>query len=766
MKNSERKAESRRERIVVLALVVLALALRLLYHFEMRGNIRVEHLQLDEQFHHRWAKTMVAGDWVGKEVYFRAPLYPYVVAAVYVVSSNDVGTVRILQHLAGAAAVLLIYIMGRMLFGFRAAVIAALLAAGYAVVIHFEGRLLFDFPVAFLALLWLTLALRWSGRPSGLRFAALGFLFGLMCTMRPTFLPLAIPVFGYLLWFEVKQERLRLAAPLVLSFLVPVVFVTARNAIIGGDPVVIASQGGINFYIGNNPQADGMSSAVPDAGGLAWEPRQLEFIAQQSFGRPVRPSEVSRYWYSRGFAFVFDQPLAFLHLTLKKVYLFWSRIEIKNNLSFYSFERASSILKLLPVGFWLIGPLGIAGMVLAWKNYPRSRLLVVFIVSYMLVTVAFFVCDRFRLPIVPLLCVFSGFTVHYLVASWSERQLRELFLAAVPLTAGTLLVNTNFVQLRPEIEFGDEEVQALAALQSGAFATAAELYDKLATLNPENSGARINQGIALWGAGKMEDAARAFRAGIGANPYSGSLNLAHLFFNLHQMDSASLYAERAIAAGPVSPGGYVIAAKCLIVRQKLAEAQRVLLQGAKACGEEFVYGEYLLAGLYLDRGNLAAADSIYRKVLAQTAQPQQPDYMLESERTRFGEERSTVYGKSLHGIGRVFGLRGRLDSSEAYLRAAARQLPTRADIVGDWGVCLLRLKRLNEADSVMQRSLGLKPDNPAMWLNYGTVLAHKGELARARTAAARALALKQDFPEARRLFDVLSAQLSKERKKE
>ncbi len=762
MTQAKQTRTDRSERTIILIVVAVALALRLLYHVEMRGNVLAEHLQLDEKFHDRWATSIVAGDWIGKGVFFRAPLYPYLLAVVYALFTDGVSAMRILQHLAGAAAVLLVYVLGKYLFGFRAALIAAILGALYAVLIYFEGRLLFDVPLSLLALLWLTLALRVAERPTLFSFAALGFLFGLICTMRPTFLPLSLPLFGYLLVREVKEARVRvrLGAALILSFLLPVALVTARNAIVGGDAVVIAGQGGINFYIGNNPHADGITPAVPEAGGVAWENRHVAFIAQRDLGRAVSPSEVSRYWYKRAFSFVLDEPLTFLHLTLKKIYLFWSHIEIKNNLSFYSFERESSILSALPVGFWLVGPLGLAGMVLAWSRFPRSRLLVLFVLSYMLVTVAFFVCDRFRLPVVPVMCVFSGFTLHFLLVLWEKRDRRALLRAGVLIVLAALLVNTNLARLRPDVDAGTEEVHALAALRSGKFATAAELFGRVAMLDPENVGARVNQGIAWWGLGRMEDAAAAFRSGIGADPYPALLNLAHLYFNLQQIDSASLYAERAIAARPYAPGGYVLAAKSLLLQQKPVQAREVLLKGAEACGEDFIYGEYLLAGLLLDEGNFVAADSLYREVLLRTAHKEQPDYMLESERARFGEELSTLYGKSLHGRGLIFGMRGQLDSSEVYLRAAAHHLPTRADILGDWGVCLLRRNRLHEADSVLQQSLRLRPDNAAIWLNYGTVLAYKGDLPRARNAVGQALALKPDFPEARRLFAVLTDQLS------
>ncbi len=753
---------SRPERTFLLVLMAFALALRLLYHGEMRGHILTEHLQLDEQFHERWAKAIAGGDVVGTGVFFRAPLYPYLLAVLYALFDHAADTARILQHLAGVVVVLLVYVLGRSLFGVRAAIVGAILAATYAVMIAFEGRLLFDFPVTFLALLWLTLAVRTDSDAVWHRYLLLGSLFGLICTMRPTFLPLAVPLFGSLLWINVKQNhtRVRYGLVLVVAFLLPVGAVTLRNAVVGGDAVVIASQGGINFYIGNNPLADGMTPAVPELGGVIWENRQAEYEAEKALGRPVHPSEVSSFWYAKAWEFIRSEPWAFIKLTLKKLYLFWSHIEIKNNLSFYSFERASSVLSHLPVGFWLVGPLGLAGAMLAWKNERRSRLLTLFIITYCLVIVAFFVCDRFRLPVVPLLCIFAGYTVHRAVDALHRRDRKLLVRLAALVATGALLVNTNLAQLRPEIDFGEEEVRAQAALDEGNFARAAELYGRIATLYPENFGARVNQGIALWNMGRLEEAAAAFRAGIGADPYPAVLNLAHLYFTLHRLDSSYAYAERAIAARPFAPGGYVIAARCLAARRHYEQAEQTLKQGLRACGQDFIYGEYLLAGLYLQQGKLSPADSVYRHVLRRTAGARQPEYMIESERSRYGEDLRTVHARSLHALGIIFGMRGRLDSSEVYLREAAHRLPARADIVGDWGVCLMRLNRLQEADSVMQRALQLNPGNATIWFNYGTLSAYQGKLEQARNAVRRALDIKKDFREAQRLLMIIEAQLA------
>ena len=94
-----------------------------------------------------------------------------------------------------------------------------------------------------------------------------------------------------------------------------------KNMVRGGDPVLIASQGGINFFLGNNPGANGRAaiapcgwSDIPDDfrrrhAGSIWD-RELiwmsgRYLAAREAGRTdLEPSEVSPYWFGRTGAFL------------------------------------------------------------------------------------------------------------------------------------------------------------------------------------------------------------------------------------------------------------------------------------------------------------------------------------------------------------------------------------------------------------------------------------------------------------------------------
>ena len=53
------------------------------------------------------------------------------------------------------------------------------------------------------------------------------------------------------------RRAILFAVLFAIAFAAPPAAVTIRNRVVGGDWVVVASQGGVNFYIGNNPAAIG-----------------------------------------------------------------------------------------------------------------------------------------------------------------------------------------------------------------------------------------------------------------------------------------------------------------------------------------------------------------------------------------------------------------------------------------------------------------------------------------------------------------------------
>ena len=63
----------------------------------------------------------------------------------------------------------------------------------------------------------------------------------------------------------------------------------------------MSSHGGLNFYIGNNPQADGTYSGVPGiTPNIAGQQDDAKRVAEHAEGRPLADGDVSAHFYARG----------------------------------------------------------------------------------------------------------------------------------------------------------------------------------------------------------------------------------------------------------------------------------------------------------------------------------------------------------------------------------------------------------------------------------------------------------------------------------
>jgi tetratricopeptide (TPR) repeat protein len=334
--------------------------------------------------------------------FFVSPLYIYFLRALGV----SVVAARIVQIILGAFAVVLIFETARRWFGEWPAMIAAFLAIFTGVISFYEVTILqaaLDPFLVALALFLLTIALGVGtgfSRPRPAEagphtwFAAVGVAIGLFVLNRPNAL-LWVPVLVVLiLWLRGWRE----AAVLAMAFVVPIALVTIRNYVVSHQLVMIASHGGLNFYIGNNPDADGTYHHVPGI---------RPTIAGQAEDAPrVEAREGS--FYARAWQWIGSHPLAAAALFVRKLAYTFNQIDLALNYSYSFFTKdVSSPLKFLIVGPWLLFPLGIVGAL----RYARDRQFAIwasFIPMYAISVAIFFVSSRYRLPLLIPMCITAG----------------------------------------------------------------------------------------------------------------------------------------------------------------------------------------------------------------------------------------------------------------------------------------------------------------------------------------------------------------------
>jgi len=106
----------RTDLILSLAIFFLALGVRLLYLFQIEAIPLFYNLAADSRAYDEWAQQIASGDWLGREVVYQAPLYPYFLALLQFILGRDLWWIRVVQMVLGAFSCSLLYWVGRSFF--------------------------------------------------------------------------------------------------------------------------------------------------------------------------------------------------------------------------------------------------------------------------------------------------------------------------------------------------------------------------------------------------------------------------------------------------------------------------------------------------------------------------------------------------------------------------------------------------------------------------------------------------------------------------
>jgi tetratricopeptide (TPR) repeat protein len=399
---------------------LLAAVLKLVYVHERVGLPDVDHPTLDSRFHDQWARGIAFGQWtpdlerIRTEAYFRAPLYPYFLAAVYRWLGDGPILLFTIQALLGALTTAVMYSFCRATVGPAAAWVAVALCIGYWPFTYHEAERML--PALSLPLDMLLLAvLVVAGRTGKYSYTCLaGVVAGLSAITRPSVL-IVLPLGMLWLFLRVRVNTWRHVTLLALATMVVILPVTLRNAVVGRDFVPIAWQGGVNFFIGNNAESNGVIAVIPGARADWWGGfEDTRRMAEAEAGHPLKPSQISRYWYKKGFRFLKDDPGTAIQLYLRKLRLLIGNAEPSNERQLYFRREQSSVLQFLFVNFAFIISTAVIGIAAicrsqAPKHAKLDHLLpLYFAVPYAAGILLFFVTSRFRLPVVLFLIPLSA----------------------------------------------------------------------------------------------------------------------------------------------------------------------------------------------------------------------------------------------------------------------------------------------------------------------------------------------------------------------
>lgn len=404
---------------LILAAAAVGIALRLAFGF---GYWVGEVLTRDEREYLSLARGIASGagfvydadvlDDPG-EPFGRAPGYPAFLALVG--AGRDVATsvpasAKAAQSLVGGAGVLLAGLLATRLGGRRAGVAAAFIAAVYPPLVWISAYALSEalfWPLGLLLASTFDRLLSTDRRAARRAAIVCGLLLGACALIRPgtlVFGPLAACV---LLWR-------RQAAPLLIVGLTTVAVIapwTARNYARHDRLLLVAADGGVTFWTGNNPLARG-------EGDFAANPQlRRENDALRARHPGLTEEAMEPIYYREALAWIAARPLDWLVLEARK--LFYLVVPAGPSYRLHSPRYyAASVVSYMLV---LIG--AAIGLRRVGRGVARTPGLWLLAGSAVVVCLVFFPQERFRIPIIdPSLVICAGALRARPVAMSPERR--------------------------------------------------------------------------------------------------------------------------------------------------------------------------------------------------------------------------------------------------------------------------------------------------------------------------------------------------------
>jgi tetratricopeptide (TPR) repeat protein len=636
--------------------------------------------------------------------FFVSPLYVYFLAAVFALGGT-LFTAQLIQIGLGTAGIGMLYATAGHWFGHRAAVVGASLAILNGVFTFNEVLILQSALDPFLvswALYALTRTMAGGGTGA---FASAGAALALLALNRPNALVFAVAAAGVVVVAQWRRGSVRAAAVLILSLAAVLAANAARNYAASGEAVLIASHGGLNFYIGNHDRADGTYTPVPGiTPSIAGQAGDSIRVAESQIGRRLTAGEASDFFVQRAVDWITTHPSDALRLTMRKAAILINRVDVPLNYSYAFYAREpSSFLRVLAVGPWLLLPFGLVGLFWPALRVNRSGYWVwaMFVPVYGAAVVAFFVTDRYRMPMFVPLCAAAGAALLRFFDSLRARQVGPMLRPAAAVAIAAIVA---FANLGLDSGAGGEQTRlAVWLVEQKRFDEARRYFEQISRAHSHPGVLRFRMGQALLDAGRAAEAAPLFTEAMAIDGPRPAIQLA-----LGEALAKSGRSSEAIAH----------------------------LEAAYQSGHEIAVTGPLLIGALIHAGRTGDAVSRLSALADSVALSDATGDVALDFGTLALESRAA--GEAIR-----------------WLQIAVTQTPDRAEALEKLGLAYFLSGDPKTALSHLERARRLDPASASAHLNLAVVYAELGMFAAARSLAVEALRLDPREPRAAALLNAL-----------
>ena len=534
------------------------------------------------QFYDDWAKQILHGHWTDHQAFYGLPLYPFLLALLYRLFGHSLFVPGFFQACLDAGTAVLIYkIIVRLMTASAsepkrtASMTGIFAAAGWCFYIPAQAYSVILMPTAgatfvFWFLVWQIV--RAGSSPSPAACFGYGLFLG-VAAMGVASVLFLIPLFVVAIFGRRTSIRhfAIAAALLIFGIFAGAAPCWIHNYAVARDPVFLSAHGGINFWLGNNPESNGYPRFPGLHAGQGQMLRDSIVQAEAAAGRSLKRSEVSRYWSNKARDFIVSNPRSWLKLVARKFVNFWNAFE---------YDDLGVIVNLREYGvlfpglrFGLIAALGLAGAVYSWRAFPLSLWVAGAIALQLAAILPVFVTERYRLPVVPGLLVFAALGLNRLWKDFAVGNHRGAVLQVGVVSLGALFV---------AIPRHDPSLWALEAYNAGRFAletndlrAAEDQLQRARLLVPDNAETNFALGNLRLAQNDPAAARDFYQTVLNIDPrHKGALNnLGVVALNAHEPARALDFFRRALALEPHNPKTHYLLAQALDLNGNREEAR-------------------------------------------------------------------------------------------------------------------------------------------------------------------------------------------------
>lgn len=587
------------------------LLVRLVALVQLTGSPFLLPTRGDMHFYNDWAQRIMQGQLTDYRAFYGLPLYAYVLAFLYSIFGYSPFVPAFIQAMldAGTAA-LLFKICERVFAGAsqhqvdsattprllplpRERVIGLLAAAGWALFVPAQAYSVILMPTAWLIfvfwfLLWQIVKV--DHVPRAGVWLLYGLLVGVTATGVATILFLLPLLLAALILrpantaASARGGMTKAAAVLMLVFGVAAGTAPCwiHNYFVARDPVFLSAHSGVNFWIGNNPIANGYPRFPPGLrAGQAAMLQDSITVAEAAAGGPLPRSAVSAFWSAKAKNYIRENFGKWLGLMTLKLRQFWNAFQY-DDLSIITNLREHGVILPGP-RFGIVAAFGLVGMLIAVVGTPRSRWIAAAVLLHMASLLTVFVTERYRLAAVPGLMLFAAYGLYTGWERLCRGQWRAAGIYGALVAAATLFVsipqtspglwaldayNAGWQALETgNLPLAERKLQLAHAympenaetnfalgnlrLEQGDRAAATRLYEATLQLEPQHKRALNNLGVLTLEAGDPAAAERYFRIALEQEPQNAKTHylLARVLHTMGQAPRAAQHIQHAIAVG-------------------------------------------------------------------------------------------------------------------------------------------------------------------------------------------------------------------------